>query len=290
MTRLHDYYRKTVVPKLTADLGLKNPMQVPKITKITVNMGVGEAVADRKVVDAAAADMAKITGQKPLITKSKKAIASFKLRENLPIGCKVTLRGARMYEFLDRLITIAMPRIRDFRGVSARAFDGRGNYTLGVKEQIIFPGNPVRPDRPAAWHGHHHHHDGREQRTGSRAAGSIQLPVPQVTNGHRGKTAMAKTSMVQREKHRAKTVQKYAAKRAQLKELIRSPTHLRRGSRRGAGEVPEAAARRESDPRPQRCALTGRPRGVYRKFGLARTKIREVANRGEIPGLVKSSW
>jgi large subunit ribosomal protein L5 len=139
MSRLQEYYKSTVQPKLVKDLGLKNPMQVPKITKITVNMGVGEAVADRKVVDAAAADMAKITGQKPLITKSKKAIASFKLRENLPIGCKVTLRGERMYEFLDRLITIAMPRIRDFRGVSARAFDGRGNYTLGVKEQIIFP-------------------------------------------------------------------------------------------------------------------------------------------------------
>jgi large subunit ribosomal protein L5 len=139
MSRLQEYYRKTVVPQLITSLGLKNPMQVPRITKITVNMGVGEAVADRKVVDAAAADMAKITGQKPLITKSKKAIASFKLRENLPIGCKVTLRGKRMYDFLDRLITIAMPRIRDFRGVSARAFDGRGNYTLGVKEQIIFP-------------------------------------------------------------------------------------------------------------------------------------------------------
>jgi large subunit ribosomal protein L5 len=139
MSRLQEYYRKTVVPQLITSLGLKNPMQVPRITKITVNMGVGEAVADRKVVDAAAADMAKITGQKPLITKSKKAIAAFKLRENLPIGCKVTLRGKRMYEFLDRLITIAMPRIRDFRGVSARAFDGRGNYTLGVKEQIIFP-------------------------------------------------------------------------------------------------------------------------------------------------------
>jgi large subunit ribosomal protein L5 len=139
MTRLHDYYRETVVPKLTKDLGVKNPMQVPRITKITVNMGVGEAVADRKVVDAAAADLGKITGQKPLITKSKKAIAAFKLREGLPIGCKVTLRGERMYEFLDRLISVAMPRIRDFRGVSARAFDGRGNYTLGVKEQIIFP-------------------------------------------------------------------------------------------------------------------------------------------------------
>ncbi|MEN9705006.1 MAG: hypothetical protein RLZZ393_885 [Pseudomonadota bacterium] len=139
MSRLQDYYRDTVAPKLRKDLGLQNPMEVPRITKITVNMGVGEAVADRKVVDAAAADLAKITGQKPLITKSKKAIASFKLREGLPIGCKVTLRGERMYEFLDRLITVAIPRIRDFRGVSARAFDGRGNYTLGVKEQIIFP-------------------------------------------------------------------------------------------------------------------------------------------------------
>ena len=139
MSRLQEYYKTTVQPKLAADLGIKNPMQIPKITKITVNMGVGEAVADRKIVDAAAADLAKITGQKPVITKAKKAIASFKLREGLPIGAKVTLRGPRMYEFLDRLVSIALPRVRDFRGVSARAFDGRGNYTLGVKEQIIFP-------------------------------------------------------------------------------------------------------------------------------------------------------
>ena len=139
MSRLQEYYKTTVQPKLAQDLGIKNPMQVPKISKITVNMGVGEAVADRKIVDAAAADLAKITGQKALITKSKKAIASFKLREGLPIGAKVTLRGARMYEFLDRLVSIALPRVRDFRGVSSRSFDGRGNYTLGVKEQIIFP-------------------------------------------------------------------------------------------------------------------------------------------------------
>jgi large subunit ribosomal protein L5 len=139
MTRLQQYYREKVVPRLRQELGLKNPMQVPRITKITVNMGVGEAVADRKVMDAAVTDLAKITGQKPLVCKSKKSIASFKLREGLPVGCKVTLRGARMYEFLDRLISIAIPRIRDFRGVSPRSFDGRGNYTLGVKEQIIFP-------------------------------------------------------------------------------------------------------------------------------------------------------
>ena len=139
MVRLQQYYREQVVPRLREQLNVKNPMQVPRITKITVNMGVGEAVSEKKVMDAAVADLTKITGQKPLITKSRKAIASFKIRAGLPIGCKVTLRGARMYEFLDRLISIAMPRIRDFRGVSPRSFDGQGNYSLGVKEQIIFP-------------------------------------------------------------------------------------------------------------------------------------------------------
>ncbi len=139
MVRLQQYYREQVLSRLQRDLGIANPMEVPRITKITVNMGVGEAVADKKVMDAAVADLAKITGQKPLVTKSRKAIASFKIREGLAIGCKVTLRGARMYEFLDRLISIAMPRIRDFRGVSPRSFDGRGNYSLGVREQIIFP-------------------------------------------------------------------------------------------------------------------------------------------------------
>ena len=139
MARLQQFYREQVLSRLQQDLGIKNPMEVPRITKITVNMGVGEAVADKKVMDAAVGDLTKITGQKPLVTKSRKAIASFKIRAGLAIGCKVTLRGARMYEFLDRLISIAMPRIRDFRGVSPRSFDGRGNYSLGVKEQIIFP-------------------------------------------------------------------------------------------------------------------------------------------------------
>jgi len=137
--RLQEFYRETVVPRLRSDLKIENAMQVPRITKITINMGVGEAVADRKVMDAAVTDLTKISGQKPLVTKSRKAIASFKLRAGLAVGAKVTLRGARMYEFLDRLINIAMPRIRDFRGVSPRSFDGQGNYSMGVKEQIIFP-------------------------------------------------------------------------------------------------------------------------------------------------------
>jgi len=139
MARLQEFYKETVVPRLKRELKIENAMQVPRITKITINMGVGEAVADRKVMDAAVTDLTKIAGQKPLVTKSRKAIASFKLRAGLAVGAKVTLRGARMYEFLDRLINIAMPRIRDFRGVSPRSFDGRGNYSLGVKEQIIFP-------------------------------------------------------------------------------------------------------------------------------------------------------
>ena len=139
MARLKQFYLEKVVPELQKNLGLTNPMQVPKITKITVNMGVGEAVADKKVIDNAAGDLAKITGQKPLVTRARKSVATFKVRDGIPLGCKVTLRGAQMYEFLDRLISIAMPRIRDFRGVSPRAFDGRGNYNMGVKEQIIFP-------------------------------------------------------------------------------------------------------------------------------------------------------
>jgi large subunit ribosomal protein L5 len=139
MARLQKIYREKIVPELKESLGLKNTMQVPRILKITVNMGVGEAVADKKVMDAATADMAKITGQKPAVTKAKKSVATFKVRDGQAIGCKVTLRGARMYEFLDRLVNIAIPRIRDFRGISGRSFDGRGNFSLGVKEQIIFP-------------------------------------------------------------------------------------------------------------------------------------------------------
>ena len=137
--RLKQIFNEKIVPELKQKLELKNTMQVPRILKITVNMGVGEAVADKKVMDAATADMAKITGQKPAVTKAKKSVATFKVRDGQAIGCKVTLRGDRMYEFLDRLVSIASPRIRDFRGISTRSFDGRGNYSLGVKEQIIFP-------------------------------------------------------------------------------------------------------------------------------------------------------
>jgi large subunit ribosomal protein L5 len=139
MARLQQLYRDKIVADLTGKFGYKSVMEVPRITKITLNMGVSEAVADKKMMDNAVGDMTKIAGQKPVVTKAKKAIAGFKIRQGYPIGCMVTLRGARMYEFLDRLVTVALPRVRDFRGISGRAFDGRGNYNIGVKEQIIFP-------------------------------------------------------------------------------------------------------------------------------------------------------
>jgi large subunit ribosomal protein L5 len=137
--RLQVFYREQVAKNLQQQFNYKSPMEVPRIDKIVLNMGVGEAVADKKIMDNAVADLSKITGQKPLVTKARTSVAQFKIRQGYPVGCKVTLRGARMYEFLDRLVSVAMPRIRDFRGISGRAFDGRGNYNMGVKEQIIFP-------------------------------------------------------------------------------------------------------------------------------------------------------
>jgi len=139
MARLQEYYKSTVVPELLKQFGYTSVMQVPRITKVTLNMGVGEAVGDKKILEHALGDLTKIAGQKPVTTVARKSIAGFKIREGYPIGCMVTLRGPRMFEFLDRLVTIAMPRIRDFRGIQGKGFDGRGNYNLGVKEQIIFP-------------------------------------------------------------------------------------------------------------------------------------------------------
>ena len=139
MSRLKEIYYKSIMPSLVKEFSYKSVMEVPRVTKVTINIGLGEATTDKKIIDHAVSDLRKITGQKPIVTTARKSIATFKVREGYPIGCKVTLRGGRMYDFLDRLIAIAIPRIRDFRGISSKAFDGRGNYNLGIKEQIIFP-------------------------------------------------------------------------------------------------------------------------------------------------------
>ena len=180
MARLKEIYKKDVVPALVKQFGYKSVMQVPRIQKIVLNMGVGEAVADKKLLENAAADMQKLSGQKPVVTKSRKSIAGFKIRDGYPIGCMVTLRQDRMYEFLDRLISIALPRVRDFRGVSGRSFDGRGNFNMGVKEQIIFP--EIEYDKVDAMRGmnitHHHHREDR--RRGQGAALRLSLPVQEL--------------------------------------------------------------------------------------------------------------
>ena len=169
------------MPKLTKEFGYKNSLEVPRLDKIVLNMGVGEAVNDTKKVTSAAADLALIAGQKPVVTRARKAISTFKVRENMPIGAKVTLRRTRMYEFLDRLVTVALPRVRDFRGLDPKSFDGRGNYALGVKEHIIFP--EIDYDKAEAHAGSRHRglHDGQDRRGSAGLAARVQLPLPAVS-------------------------------------------------------------------------------------------------------------
>ena len=215
MPRLQILYRDTVVKQLMEQFGYKTAMQVPRIEKIVLNMGVGEAVADKKIMDNAVADMTKIAGQKPIVTKSRKSIANFKIRSGYPIGCKVTLRGRRMYEFLDRLVSIAMPRIRDFRGISARAFDGRGNYNMGVKEQIIFP--EIEYDKIDAIRGMNITIT-TTAKIGQRGEGAARRPSVSRsgTRSTRGNHFMAKTAVINRDKKRREIVKKYAARRKEL--------------------------------------------------------------------------
>ena len=212
-------------------------------------MGVGETVNDKKMLDHAVADMTRIAGQKPVVTKTRKSIANFKVRAGYPVGCMVTLRGARMYEFLDRLVNIAIPRIRDFRGVSNRAFDGRGSYSLGVKEQIIFPEIEYDKIDALRGHGHRHQHLGEEPTTrrarcSPRSASRSGRNSRQAARTAEGLTNMAKLSVKLREKKRRNTVAKFKAKRAALLEIDPRPEGLRRGPRRRARQAAEAAARR----------------------------------------------
>ena len=284
MARLQDYYRKDVVPDLMKKFGYKTSMQVPRIKKITLNMGVGETTTDKKILDNAVADLTKIAGQRPVVTLAKKSIATFKVRKGFPVGCMVTLRGKRMYEFLDRLVTVAIPRIRDFRGISSRAFDGRGNYSLGVKEQIIFP--EIEYDKIDVLRGLNISITTTAKTDDEARALLAAFRFPFKTL----RIAMAKLALINRDLKRRKTVAKYAARRAALLAIIND-------ARRSDEDRQEAREKQQQLPRNaspvrlrNRCRLTGRPRGVFRKFGLGRNKLREIALRGEIPGLIKASW
>ena len=282
MTRLQEHLPgEGACRELTEQFGYKSAMEVPRIEKIMLNMGVGEATPDKKIIDNAVGDMTKIAGQKPVVTKARKSIANFKIREGYPIGCKVTLRGERMYEFLDRLVTIAMPRIRDFRGISAASFDGRGNYNMGVKEQIIFP--EIEYDKIDAIRGHEHHASRPPRRPTTRR----RRCSPR--SGFRSRTERRSpwrnSPLINREREAPQARREVrgeargAARDHQRRQGVRRGPRTRRASK---------LQRLPRNARPvrlrNRCALTGRPRGVFRKFGLGRNKLREIAMRGEIPG------
>jgi large subunit ribosomal protein L5 len=271
--RLKDKYVKEIMPALKEKFQYKSVMQVPKITKISINRGIGNAVSDKKLVDTGVDELTTLSGQKAVATKAKNSISNFKLREGMPIGARVTLRGEKMYEFMDRLLTIALPRVRDFKGVSDKGFDGRGNYTLGIKEQIIFP--EISIDKIKAISGM----DITFVTTAQNDEESYELlkafgmPFTNVKNN-----IMAKESVKARELKRQKLVTKYAEKRKELKAA---------GDWEGLDKLPKNASPVRLH---NRCKLTGRPRGYMRKFGISRVTFRELASAGKIPGVTKSSW
>ena len=278
-------YLEKAVPNLKESLGFKSNMAVPKITKVTLNMGLGpDAVNDRKVIDTAIEDLRLISGQQPVKTLVRKSVASFKIRDGYPIGCKVTLRGERMYDFLDRLLNIAIPRERDFRGLSVKSFDGQGNYTMGIKEHIIFP--EIDYDKVQKIRGMDISITTSARNDEEGLSLLKELNFPFVSWGKK----MAKKSMIAREIKRQKTVERFAAKRAELKKII-SDSQSSDEDKFAAREKLQKLPRDANPIRLQRrCQITGRPHAVYRKFGLSRNKLRELAMRGDVPGLVKSSW
>ena len=233
MSRLKDFYEAQIVPEMTKKFSYTNKLAVPKLEKIIINMGVGEARENAKVLDGAVRDMSIISGQKPVVTKAKKSIANFKLREGMNIGCKVTLRGDRMYEFTDRLVNIALPRVRDFRGVKANSFDGRGNYTMGIKEQLIFP--EIEYDKVDKIRG---------------------MDIVFVTT--------AKTD-------------------EEARELLRQ-------FNMPFAKVKQQRAPKFSTRAYTRCRVCGRPHSVLKKYGICRICFRELAYKGQIPGVKKASW
>ena len=239
--RLQEHYEKVVRPALIKEFSYENALQVPRLDKIVINMGVGEATADSKKINAAVAELTAIAGQKPVITKARKSIATFKLREGMNIGCKVTLRRQRMYEFLDRLITIALPRVRDFRGVSGKSFDGRGNYTLGLKEQIVFP--EIDYDKVDKVRGM----DivicttAKTDAEAKALLKGFEMPFVNLTPA-RGENEMAKTSSIERNKKRERLAKQFAAKRAQAEGDRRQRQPADGGAFRGPPEAGRAAA------------------------------------------------
>ena len=284
--RLKITYEKEIVTKLISKLSLKNKHEVPKIEKIILNMGLGEDGSDGKKLKACSDDMALIAGQKPVVTKFKKSISNFKTRKGSNAGVKVTLRSNKMYEFIDRLVNIALPRIKDFRGLSSKGIDNSNNYSFGVKEHIIFP--EVNFDKVDKIRGM----DITIVTTSKNKEGTLELlkefNFPITNKKNWGK--MAKTSAIQKNLKRIKLVKKYAKKRAELKKIINNKK-LELSERFAAQLKLNKLPKNSSKIRVRnRCEVSGRPHGVYRKLRISRIALRDMASAGKIPGLTKSSW
>ena len=287
MARLKNTYDKEIVSKLMSKLSLKNKHDVPKIEKIILNMGLGEDASDGKKIKACTEDMALIAGQKPVITKFKKSISNFKTRKGSNAGVKVTLRSKKMYEFIDRLINIALPRIKDFRGLSSKGIDSSCNYSFGIKEHIVFP--EVNFDKVDKIRGL----DITVVTSSNSKVGTMELlkefnfPLNEKKNWGR---KMAKTSAIQKNLKRIKLVKKYAKKRAALKKIINNKK-LELSERFEAqlklNKLPKNSAKIRIR---NRCEVSGRPHGVYRKLKISRIALRDMASSGKIPGITKSSW
>ena len=284
--RLKISYEKEIVTKLISKLSLKNKHEVPKIEKIILNMGLGEDGSDGKKLKACSDDMALIAGQKPVVTKFKKSISNFKTRKGSNAGVKVTLRSNKMYEFIDRLVNIALPRIKDFRGLSSKGIDNSNNYSFGIKEHIIFP--EVNFDKVDKIRGM----DITIVTTSKNKEGTLELlkefNFPITNKKNWGK--MAKTSAIQKNLKRIKLVKRYAKKRAELKKIINNKK-LELSERFAAQLKLNKLPKNSSKIRVRnRCEVSGRPHGVYRKLRISRIALRDMASAGKIPGLTKSSW
>ena len=282
--QLKKVYKEQIAPELQKQFNYSSAMQVPVLKKIVINQGLGDATQDKKIIDVAINEITAIAGQKAVTTYSKKDIANFKLRKKMPIGVMVTLRRERMYEFLEKLVRIALPRIRDFKGIESK-FDGRGNYTLGVQEQIIFP--EINIDQIDRIQGMNITFvtTAKTDEEGYALLKAFGLPFKNAKNLR----DMAKESMKAREVKRAKLVARYAEKRAALKKII--------ATSEDPAEAYEAARKLQAIPKNanpirlhNRCKITGRPKGYIRQFGLSRIQFREMASAGLIPGVKKASW
>ena len=276
--RLRTRFDKEVAPALLKELELKNAMAVPRLNKIVVNMGMGEATQNSKILDPAVNELGQITGQKPIVTKAKKSIAAFKVREGQAIGTMVTLRGDRMYEFFDRLVNIVLPRVRDFKGVSTKSFDGRGNYTHRTARPVDLPGDFLREGRQDERHERHHRDHGGERQPGAHAAEASGHAVPSVARLKSFKVR------VERFRFRQQRFSKDGMTTAKRVKDAKIEKKFEDGARQEE-KTPKFSTRRHN-----RCKSCGRPRAYLRKFGLCRLCFRELALRGEIPGVSKSSW